>query len=222
MKHISRHTGVTLIELLVVILIISILSTIATGVYTQQLGKAREARTRTEIRTLEVAIGQYYVDTGQYPPTGSGTTIAPNDLTVTPGTYDGSGYLTLALRTSLNANPQEPLSNRWRGPYVEWDMNRMGNLAGLAITTEEGEATPLGAISFLDPYGMPYLYIRSDDYEDRGGTELPPNNPFSASEIYFNPSTFQIISRGPNRQTLAPPQRGMDEDDITNFLSPEF
>lgn len=221
MTHANRHTGVTLLELLVVLLIISILSTIATGVYTQQLGKAREARTRSEIRTLEVAITQYQVDTGQYPPTGSGLTIAPEPLT-TAGIYNASGYLTLALRSSLNANLEEPLSNRWLGPYVDWDMNRLGDLNGVPITTPEGSSAVPGAISFLDPYGHPYFYIRSTDYAERGGTRLPEDNPLAASEVFFNPSTFQIISFGPNRQSNAPPERGLDDDDITNFMSPAF
>ncbi len=220
MRLTSRHTGVTLIELLVVVLIISVISTIATGVYTQQLGKAREAKTRQEIRTLEVAINQYKVDTGQFPPTGSGNTLAPDSL-VTTGTYQGSGYLAVALRSSLNGNLQDPLSNRWRGPYIEWDINRMGFYNGTTVVTADQlpADTPLGNISFVDPYGMPYFYIRSDDYAARGGTELP-DGPFAASEIYFNPSTFQIISFGPSRQSLNPPERGLAPDDITNFYSP--
>src|SRR5690606_20774970 len=58
----TPKSGVTLLELLVVLVIISILSTIAVGVYTKEVLRAKVARTRAEIRTLEVAINRYQID----------------------------------------------------------------------------------------------------------------------------------------------------------------
>ncbi len=212
--------GVTLLELLVVLVVISILSTIAVGVYTKEVLRARYSRARSEIRTLEIAIAQYEVDTGQRPPSGSGSPLAPSGVD-TSGTAVGSGYLQVALRGSLNGDPYSPLSPRWRGPYVDWDYNKLGLNDGTPAT-EVSSSVSQGQISFLDPFGYPYYYIRADDYASRGGTELPSTNVFSATETYYNPSTFQIFSLGANGQTSAVPNRGLEPDDITNFLSPEL
>jgi prepilin-type N-terminal cleavage/methylation domain-containing protein len=219
MKNIPRR-GVTILELMVVLVIISILSTVAVGVYSKEILRARYAKTRAEIHTLELAITRYEIDTGQYPPSGSGSTIAPSGIT-TSGTARGSGYLQLALRNSLNNDPYEPLSSRWKGPYVEWDYNRLGLLDGTPLTDVSDTVSP-GNISFLDPFGYPYYYIRSSDYETRGGTELDSSSPFYPNETYYNPSTFQIISLGPNGQTYTDPGRGLEADDVSNFLSPNY
>lgn len=213
--------GVTLLELLVVMVIISILSTIAVGVYSKEVMRARYSKARAEIRTLEVAITQYEVDTGQLPPSGSGTTLAPTAINRT-GIAEGSGYLQVALRSSMNGQPGNPLSRRWLGPYIDFDYNRLGSTTdGTPVTSATFTGTQ-GEVSFLDPFGNPYLYIRSDDYAIRGGTELPSTNVFYLTETHYNPSSFQIISFGANGTTFAPPQRGLDEDDITNFRSPEY
>ena len=90
--------GVTLIELIVVLLIISLLSTIAVGVYTREVLRAKVARTRAEIRTLEVAVNRYQIDVGQFPPSSTGTALAPStldQLSLSPG----CGYLQLAFQS---------------------------------------------------------------------------------------------------------------------------
>lgn len=212
--------GVTLLELLVVLVIISILSSVAVGVYSNQVMRAKYSRTRAEIRTLEVAITTYEVDTGHLPPSGSGTNLAPNSPNPS-SPYQGSGYLQLALRGSLNGNPHAPLTPRWQGPYVDWDYNRMGNLQGQPITGG-GANTALPSISFLDPFGNPYYYIRHQDYEQLGGTRLPSQNPFFQTETWYNPSTFQIVSFGANGTSMVHPRVGEEVDDITNFRSSDF
>lgn len=211
------HNGVTFLELLVVLVVISILSTIAAGVYSKEVLRAKYATTKSEIRSLEVAIAQYEADTGQLPPSGSGNPIAPGPIQ-TVGTALGSGYLQLALRSSLNGDFRNPLSTRWIGPYINWEYSRMGSLDGTPVNSSNFSGSQ-GQVNFLDPYGSPYFYIRAEDYATRGGTELPGNSVFYATERYFNPSTFQLISLGPNRESLATPQRGLDGDDITNFDS---
>lgn len=213
------NKGVTILELLVVLVIISILSTIAVGIYSNQIMRARYAKARAEIRVLETAIAQYEVDTGDIPPSGSGNNIAPNNIDPSDP-YVGCGYLTLALRSSLNGQPNSPISARWQGPYVYWDYNRLGDVSGQPITGA-GNTAPLPGISFLDPFGMPYQYIRAEDYLDLGGAELPASNPFAGSETWYNPSTFQIISYGADRTSLAHPLVGTATDDISNFKSPE-
>ncbi|MBI1293311.1 prepilin-type N-terminal cleavage/methylation domain-containing protein [bacterium] len=232
----SRH-AVTLLELLVVLVIISILSTVAVGVYSKEVTRARFARARQEIRTLEIAITQYEVDTGQFPPSGRGSFIASGNWTF--GDYIGTGNLQLALRSSFSGDPANPLNARWNGPYVDWDINRMGDANGVPLTATSGTSTVsvVGAIApiaggainggsiadihFLDPWGTPYYYVRASDYAS-AGAQLPSTNPLAATEVYFNPTTFQIISFGPDLTSLDVPQRGLSGDDITNFRSPAF
>lgn len=216
----APRKAVTLLELMVVVVIIAILSTIAVGIYTKEIVRAKYARTRAEIRTLEIAIAQYQVDTGQLPPSGSGGTFAPAALNVA-GLAEQSGYLTMSLRTSLNNDLYNPLSTRWQGPYVDWDLNKIGDANGVPVTdTNNLSTTNPGDLSFLDAFSTPLLYIRADDYVARGGAKLPNDSPYFF-ETFYNPSTFQLISYGANRSTLADPYRGTEFDDITNFRSVE-
>ncbi|MCB2154784.1 prepilin-type N-terminal cleavage/methylation domain-containing protein [bacterium] len=212
------NKGVTLIELMVVLLIVSLLSTIAVGVYTKEVLRAKVARTRAEIRTMEVAINRYQIDVGQFPPSSTGTAIAPSNLDqLTPA--QGCGYMQLALRGSLNGNMYTPLSTRWEGPYLDWDDNKLGTLTGGALTTGLSRAQ----IQFLDPFGSPYYYIQYREYSSLGGARLPSDHPYYSTETYYNPATFQILSQGPNGTTgvtvggLIP-----DSDDIVNWESPNI
>lgn len=220
MKSLFKR-GVTLLELMVVVVIIAILSTIAVGIYTKEILRAKYARTRAEIRTLEIAIAQYEVDTGQLPPSGSGTQFYPANLDQTNPTT-GCAYLTMSLRTSLSNDLYTPVSRRWLGPYIDWDYNKIGDANGTPITDSNTLSTTNPAeLHFLDAFGSPFLYIRAGDYQTLGGTELPGTNPFFLAETYFNPATFQLISFGADRTTSAAPARGLDSDDITNFRSLE-
>lgn len=226
---ILKIRGVTLLELLVVLGIVSILSTIAVGVYSNHITRARFAKARAEIRMLETAVTQYQLDTGAFPPSGSGTTIAPDALSPVAPLY-GSGYLQVALRSSLNGDFRNPLNARWQGPYVNWDYNRLGfvdgagNVTPISLNSSSSGApgVALGMISFLDPWGSPYTYINEVDYGPGVGAELPVDHPFFATETYYNPSTFQIISNGPNMITNAGSEIGKDGDDVSNFIGSNF
>lgn len=209
-----------MIELLVVLAILAILSTIAAGVYSNELVKSRYAKARSDIRTLEIAITQYEVDTGQFPPSGSGVFLAPTGIDANIPAR-GSGYLQVALMSSLNGNPNQPLSRRWRGPYIDWPYNQLGTIDGIRLTEVQNTALAPPQISFLDPFGMPYLYIHHKDYENLGGTKIPADMININTSEYFNPSTFQIISMGADNMTQDPPARGLDPDDVTNFFAPE-
>ncbi len=206
--------GVTLLELIVVLLIISILSTIAVGVYTQEIQRARIAKTRAEIRSLELAINRYQIDVGQFPPTGTGVNLAPNALLNTASPYAGSGYMQVALRASINGNQSAPLSSRWIGPYFDFDENRLGTIGNSPIT---GSTSP-AELQFLDAWGNPFYFIQSNDYAALEGTFLPSTSPYAATETYYNASTFQLISFGPNGTTdFSGNAVGTEGDDITNW-----
>jgi type II secretory pathway pseudopilin PulG len=224
-----RETAVTLLELLAVVLIIAILSTIATGVYTNQTLRARRAATRDLIRQLEIGITRYEVDLGVFPPSGSSTQFpAANIGAGNAANYrDGSGMLNLALVHSVSGNAYQPASTLWNGPYV-------------TIQAEQTAAGPGGSVignfDVLDPFGSPLIYVNTDDYQTigtdfTGGAELfgaavaganpdlpAPNPHLAQGETYYNPSTYQIISYGQNSVTLTDITfKGAEFDDIANF-----
>ncbi len=208
----KRFKGVTLIELLVVVLIIGILSTLLLQVLTGQSERARVAAARSDIKTLEIAAHRYAIDLGVYP-----TTNGLGSFT-TPFARRGNGYLALCLLHSTSGNAYAPSSIRWSGPYVEAD-------EGINIGTTQGTTALAIAQEFLDPWGSSYEYISSDyvgstlGYVYYSGITLPTTDPFYATETYYNPKTFQIISFGPNMTTDTSSFNnfGKDVDDLTNF-----
>jgi len=207
-----RTRAVTLIELLVTITILAIVATIATGVYTNYVRRAKVAACFAEIRQIELACERYRHDTGQYPPSSSGNFYSPNSI-VPDNPASGCGYMTLALRQSLSGNGNMPVDPRWVGPYLNLDREQLGTIDGSPVSS----STPLPRVQMLDPWGSPYQYIRFDDYASFGGTNLPASDPFAPTETWYNPSTFQIVSFGPDGVSFARPQMGLGFDDVTNF-----
>lgn len=67
-----RQKGFTLIELLVVISIIGILSTIAMTSLNGARKKARDARRKSDLNQMVLAMDQYYAQYGTYVVTGTG------------------------------------------------------------------------------------------------------------------------------------------------------
>lgn len=67
--------GFTLIELLVVIAILGILVAITILAYSGSQGKARDARRKADLRSIQVALEQYYNDYKRYPITGVGVWV---------------------------------------------------------------------------------------------------------------------------------------------------
>jgi type II secretory pathway pseudopilin PulG len=228
----ANRLGVTILELTIVILIVSILASISLGVYTGYLRRARFAVARTEIRELGLNATRHEVDLGEFPLSSSnipGTAYLP----FTPGVSAfvptwGCGYLTLSLLHSLSADALNPTYEngapepRWFGPYMSIQREDLGAIdlttTGTYFFKPEYDATDSpAAISIMDPWGEPYYYVRHDEYETLGATEQSAS-PFG--ETYYNPSTYQIFSTGPDGNTLAPPNMGLDgEDDINNFYT---
>ena len=233
----SRRWGFTLIEMLVVVVIISILATIATGVYTGATRRARIAHTVDLIHQLETAIARYESDLGVFPPSGSGDVLLPPDSL--SSRLNGSGYLQVALMHSLSGNAQIPASPLWQGPYITIKQEQ------LAPDTLDAVSLP-ARYNILDAWGNPMFYVQSEDYSTVttnfwGGTRifsstrpttfdsnpnLPAPNPyFTQGETYYNPSTYQIVSFGPDGVTpgmeagteAQTNYTGTGLDDVTNF-----
>jgi prepilin-type N-terminal cleavage/methylation domain-containing protein len=206
-----KKKAFTLIELLVVVLILGLLTTIAVGVFTTQVERAKYAAARSTISAMELAANRYQLDVGEFPPSGSAISRV--------GYPEGCGFFQLAVMHSMNGNSQRPASPRWKGPYLTVKRELLGDLNGQSL--EDGFSLEPGSVQILDPWGQPYRYVRfggaPDNYDSNRGTILPSSHPFSATETYYNPSTFQIVSKGGNGETFDPPYYGMDSDDVTNF-----
>jgi type II secretory pathway pseudopilin PulG len=222
-----RWTAVTLLELLAVVLIIGILSTIAVGVYTGEVRRAKIAATKDLIRQLEVAITRYEVDMGSFPPSGSGDGLIPS----AGNRVNGSGFLHVALVHSMSGNIHQPASPLWKGPYISFQVSQ------LAPEAETFFDEP-GRVNILDAFGNPIFYVQNPDYGEKnadffGGTEtftgtapagsnplLPAPNPFAGlGETYYNSAGYQLISAGPDGLSSPNEQQfwGTQVDDITNF-----
>jgi len=213
----TKRQGITLLELMVVLAILGLLATVAYAVYSGHILRAKIVAAATQIHSLDLACQQYELDTGQFPPSSSGTRLAPGaiDPSNIPGQGAiGCGYMITALKASLSGDPNNPIDPRWKGPYIEISQSRVGLLPiGQPLDPTVTYAMPMTQL--LDPWGMPYYYVRSVDYASFLGTRVPANSPF-ATDVWFNPSTFQIVSFGPNQVSLPRPNLGLDADDITN------
>jgi prepilin-type N-terminal cleavage/methylation domain-containing protein len=206
----KKQYGVTILELIVVLLIISILSTIATQVYTGHRERARFAVARSTIHNIELAASRYEIDLGALPLSSTGNPVTPIEPT------QGCGMLMTMLLHSTSGNATAPSSARWHGPYLDVDRQDLGLLSGAVATSSD----PATALSLLDPWGNAYYFTRHDDYSTYGATEQTGTANYNLGEHYYNPSTMQIISLGPNGETSAAPDMGLDEDDVNNFYNP--
>jgi prepilin-type N-terminal cleavage/methylation domain-containing protein len=209
----------TLIELLIVVLILSLLATIAVGVFNTQVERARYAAARTTIANLELAITRYQLDTGEFPPSGSSELPA---LPSSPTDFEGNGLMYVALTRSMSADARNPASRRWQGPYIDVKELNLGDLNGTPLYDDIISTPTIGMVQILDPWGSPYRYVRStgssdDNYTVNNATELPSTHPFASTDIYHNASTFQIVSNGRNGTTNNAPSIGLEEDDVNNF-----
>src|SRR5690606_16941611 len=139
----------------------------------------------------------YQLDVGEFPPSGSGYPAA--------SAFEGNGRMYLALTRSMSGNTSSPASARWQGPYIDVKKLHLGDIDGIPVDQTSTTLT-MGDVQILDPWGSPYRYVRStgsadDNYTVNDATELPPSNPFAATDVYYNPTTFQVISNGRNGVT---------------------
>jgi type II secretion system protein G len=63
----ALRAGFTLIELVVVVVILAILAAVAVPRFTARLATARDARRLADVKSIQKAIDQYYIDRGAYP-----------------------------------------------------------------------------------------------------------------------------------------------------------
>lgn len=100
--------GYSLIELLVVISIVAMLSSLAFSTYEFAQQRARDAQRFADMRAIENALRQFYIDNQRYPGT-------PDDVS-TGGELIGVGNdIDDALRPYIDPVPRDPLHNAGSG-----------------------------------------------------------------------------------------------------------
>jgi general secretion pathway protein G len=97
-EHLREEAGFTFIEIMIVVIIIGLLASIVAPQILSRLGQAQSTAAKDQIGTLQVALDQYYLDSGQYPTTEQGLD---------------------ALRTKPTLSP---VPNGWYGPYLQRDV----------------------------------------------------------------------------------------------------
>jgi general secretion pathway protein G len=76
--------GFTMVELMAVLVIIGLLATLVATQVFRQIENAKVATTKANLKTLQTAVNQYYMDTGEFPTEEQGLTVLitpPADLT---------------------------------------------------------------------------------------------------------------------------------------------
>jgi len=101
----NARAGVTLIEMLVVVVIIAVFAAVVAPRLLSQGDKARVVAAKQQIENVQLALGQFHLDTGTYPTTEQGIQalrVAPDGMQQWHGPY---------LQKDLGNDP-------WGHPYV--------------------------------------------------------------------------------------------------------
>lgn len=128
------NKGFSLVELLVVITIIAILSVAAYSAVGGNTIKARDAKRKQDVGTIQQALELYYVENSKYP-------LATGTNTVTMGAPDG---LTKKQLSNLPTDPQKKLDGSIIGYKYAVDGPRQTYEIGATLESDGLEAYVVG------------------------------------------------------------------------------
>ncbi len=206
-----KKKGFTLVELLVVVAIIGILAAILVPNVRQNLERAKVAKTKALISSLEYALAAYKNDFGQYPPSFDlqGLFIALTEQAKTPYEPDADEIRRYKRGEDLYADEANPSAS----DFLRSALNSAGVPAeGLVAQLDE-------EFIFVDAWNRPIYYISSDDYNPGGRKDFRRGNTSRSLEAPcayetrdgkrfrpYKPTSFQLISFGPDGRTGDPGQ----------------
>jgi general secretion pathway protein G len=124
-KH-RKQAGFTLIELMVVVVIIAILAGLVIPRFMGETDKAKQAKAKMQIESLESALKMYKLDNGSYPTTEQGLKALVETPTVgnLPKNWRQGGYL------EKGKVPKDPWDHEYvyvsPGSHSDFDLSSLG------------------------------------------------------------------------------------------------
>ena len=124
-KH-RKQAGFTLIELMVVVVIIAILAGLIIPRFMGETDKAKQAKAKMQIESLESALKMYKLDYGSYPTTEQGLKALVETPTVgnLPKNWRQGGYL------EKGKVPKDPWDHEYvyvsPGSHGDFDLSSLG------------------------------------------------------------------------------------------------
>ena len=124
-KH-RKQEGFTLIELMVVVVIIAILAGLVIPRFMGETDKAKQAKAKMQIESLESALKMYKLDNGSYPTTEQGLKALVETPTVgnLPKNWRQGGYL------EKGKVPKDPWDHEYvyvsPGSHGDFDLSSLG------------------------------------------------------------------------------------------------
>ena len=124
-KH-RKQAGFTLIELMVVVVIIAILAGLVIPRFMGETDKAKQAKAKMQIESLESALKMYKLDNGSYPTTEQGLKALVETPTVgnLPKNWRQGGYL------EKGKVPKDPWDHEYvyvsPGSHGDFDLSSLG------------------------------------------------------------------------------------------------
>ncbi|MDP8243711.1 MAG: prepilin-type N-terminal cleavage/methylation domain-containing protein [Candidatus Hinthialibacter antarcticus] len=204
--------GFTLVELLVVVAIIGILAAILVPNVRQNLERAKVAKTKALISSLEYALVAYKNDFGKYPASYDlqGLFIALTEQAKT--SYEPDADEVLKFPDSRGGSDNE---RYWFDP-ISSDSELEGTLQSAGVPDIGITAQQEEEFVFVDAWDRPIYYISSDEYNPGGRKDFRRGNSSRRSldkpcayELKdgdrfrpFKPTSFQLISFGPDGLTV--------------------
>jgi prepilin-type N-terminal cleavage/methylation domain-containing protein len=159
-----RRRGLSLIEVIIVALVIAILTVIMVPMYLAQADKARDAATRTNVRTIQTAVLGYALDNGDTYPAATQATA--------------EGLRSYADRWPANAWTGQPMASHCtysRGDfaYQSWSTATGGSALSSTATVPAPRDT-YGLVGYLGKPSRTFV-VEPLPHADKPGTTPQPS-----------------------------------------------